>query len=204
MEHLKSREVAGRVNQRQFSKELFPLTIPEADILIWMHHPLAACFMQVDRRIVERVAPIKHRSVVMGMGDGDGGKTAQGLHTVDGLVVKKTDTVPEDISFGRLNDIRPLTDGEFWLGDNGRDARFVFFKFVSMFSDHLSKTRPLLPLPSHELSRILADRAMLHGTIESRSAGDANSIHDLAPELILTRLATPMLTNASPAGVLIY
>jgi hypothetical protein len=84
--------------------------------------------------------------------------------------------VPEDIFFGRLNDIRPLPDGELGLGDNGRDAGFVFFNFVSIFSDHLFKCGPLLPLPSHELSRIFADRAMFHRTNKFRSAGDANSI----------------------------
>ncbi len=67
--------------------------------------------MQVNRGIVECVAPIDHGGVVMGVRNRDGGKTAQRFHALDGELVKKADAVPEDISFRRLNGIRSLADG---------------------------------------------------------------------------------------------
>src|SRR5581483_4345203 len=103
MEHLKTSEVARRIDQRQICEELISLAIPEADIFVRTHDPLAARFMQVNWCVFKRVAPIDHSGVVMGMGDGNGGETAQRFHALDGRVVKKTDAVPENISFRRLN-----------------------------------------------------------------------------------------------------
>ena len=95
----------------------------------------------------------------------------------DGEVVKKTDAVPENISFGRLNDIGPLADGEFWLGDNRCNSRLVLFKFVLKLSEHLFMCGPLLPFPAYELPGIFTNRAMFNSGEKLGSAGDTNWIH---------------------------
>ena len=67
------------------------------------------------------------------MGDGDRLEPAQFLDGLDGRVIEQADAVPEDVSFGRLNEQRALSDSEGGLRPDTYKARFLNLDAVTVF-----------------------------------------------------------------------
>src|SRR3990170_4265038 len=108
------------------------LPLPEFDDGIGPLNPWPMVGMQVDWRIVERAAPLNHASNQVGMGDCQARYPTQVPYRLDGGIIDKADTIPQDISAGCLHKQGALTDCKPRLSTDPGQPAFERLEYVVM------------------------------------------------------------------------
>ena len=98
VEDLEAVEMSAGVNEGEAICDLRGGSTPKADGRVGALQPWPIRFVEIDGDVVESVAPLNHRAVIVRMGDRDCGNATELADGIDGDVVEKADAVPKDIS----------------------------------------------------------------------------------------------------------
>jgi hypothetical protein len=91
-------EVFSQSNQREVRPYCLGVPLPELHRGVRPHHLLTIGCVQVGRHSSERVAPLHHRGVVVGMGDRDRRDFAHAVQQIDSGVVDQRNAVPKYVA----------------------------------------------------------------------------------------------------------
>ena len=105
----------------------------------------------------------------MWMTDDNGFEASETLDCVDGLVVKVCDTVPQNVSIGRENEVGALPDGKLWFSAYSNELRVrclfgvhgMTYILVLAIGHETGKSYPGLTCRGHILARIEAYGAFI-------------------------------------------
>ena len=115
----------------------------------------------------------------MRMRNGNGANPAACVHLGDGFVVQQRDTLPEQISAGRLDEQSALTYRKIGFCADTEKLRRFLFESAMVISRQPFKRRPFLASVTNKLPFILANRTAWRrsGSFSKlRSALDADKI----------------------------
>src|SRR5579864_6618993 len=134
--------------------------------------------MKIDRRAVERQAPLDHTRVVVRMGNGDGSNASKLAEGGDGGLIEQRQTIPQHISLRRLEQESALADREMRLGVYGIETRFLELDNIAMLPRQLFERRPLLAVQTYELAGILADETRRRRFVRGRELRAASGTQE--------------------------
>src|SRR6266571_7582733 len=148
--------MSAAIDQRHAIPKRKRCSFPKLDARTFAHDPVAISGVQKYLRI-ESFSPLNHRRVKVWMRDRNGANAAARIHLGDGLVVQQRDTVPEQISSGRLQQQSALADRKFrFCADPEKPWRFLF-EAVMVISGQPFERGPFLAFVTNKLTFILAN-----------------------------------------------
>src|SRR5690348_14389346 len=131
MQHGAAFKVTATVDQREIVPKRKCCPVPELNAPVPAHHPFAVDSMQKNLR-VETLGPFHHRGIIMWMGDCDRSDATAPVDFSSGLIVEQSNTIPQEISSGRLQKQSTLADCEFRLSPDPEKLRRLFFQAVAV------------------------------------------------------------------------
>jgi hypothetical protein len=113
----------------------------------------------------------------MRMRNGNGANAAAAADFGHGFIVQQGDTIPEQISLGRLQKQCALPNGKFWFGADSEKVGCFVFEAVMVIRGQLFKRRPLLASVMNKLPLIftnwtVARRSRAFGKLRSALNAD--------------------------------
>jgi hypothetical protein len=122
------------------------------------HDPLLIGRVQVNTRR-EGSRPLHHRRVKMRVRDRDGVDSPEPFDHRYGRIIKRADTIPQNISIRSTHQQRTLTDGECRHRSNADNAVLVFAESIGVALLKSLKRRPSLTARRYVLAFFFANHA---------------------------------------------
>src|SRR6266511_2857727 len=156
MQHRAAFKMTAAIDQRHAIPKRKCCSFPELDARTFAHDPLTISSVQKYLR-VKIVGPLDHRCVKVWMRDRNRAEAAARVHLGDGFVVQQRDTVPEQISTGRLYEQCTLPNSKFRFGADPQEAWRFLFEAVVVISRQPFEGRPFLASVTNKLPFILTN-----------------------------------------------
>jgi hypothetical protein len=109
------------------------------------------------------------------MGNSDCGNSAESIDRRNSGLIEQADAIPQDVSGRGLQQERSLADSEAGVGMDGIKPFLFPPDGVRVSFGQLGNGGPLLAVPSHILTGILADRAFHRWFFRRRELGAAGN-----------------------------
>src|SRR5262245_38608268 len=135
------------------------IALPEPDDGIGARDPFLITDMDIDRDVLEGVAPFHDGAVVVWMRQRDGCQTALRLDLVNRGLVYKTDAIPQHITCISANEVGALADSKARLGDDARQAGHQRRKGIMVLPLQFFQRGPALTIRADILALVLANHA---------------------------------------------